>query len=55
MIIDLCGGIGRWPDDDAIAIDIDLKTKPDILANIRFLPLRQNLRPDLCHASPPCK
>jgi hypothetical protein len=55
MIIDLCSGLGRWPDDDTISIDFDLKTQPTILADIRFLPLRKALRPNLAHASPPCK
>lgn len=56
MIIDLCCGIGRFEsEEDIISIDIDPKTKPTIVADIRFLPLRPKLRPRLCHASPPCK
>ncbi len=56
MIIDLCCGIGRFksPDEEVITIDFDPKTKPDIVADIRYLPLRPGLRPRHCHASPPC-
>lgn len=55
MIIDLCCGVGRFPGEDVISIDIDPKVKPTIVADIRYLPLRPKLRPRLCHASPPCK
>ena len=56
MLIDLCCGIGRWKtDEEVIKIDIQRKCKPDIIADIRFLPLRPGLKPRLCHASPPCK
>lgn len=57
MIIDLCSGIGRFesPNEEVISIDIDRRTKPTILADIRYLPLKPKIRPRLCHASPPCK
>jgi hypothetical protein len=55
MIIDLCCGKGRFPGEDVISIDIDRKVKPTILADIRYLPLKENLKPRLVHASPPCK
>jgi site-specific DNA-cytosine methylase len=56
MIIDLCCGIGRWPtDEEVIKIDIQRKVKPDIIADLRQLPLRPGLKPRLVHASPPCK
>jgi len=57
MIVDLCCGIGRFksPDEEVISIDINRKTKPTIIADIRHLPLRPKLKPRLCHASPPCK
>ena len=57
MIIDLFCGIGRFqsPNEDVISIDIQRKVKPTIIADIRYLPLRQGLKPRLCHASPPCK
>ncbi len=55
MIVDLCCGQGRFPGKDVISIDSDPKVKPTIVADIRYLPLRPNLRPELVHASPPCK
>lgn len=56
MIIDLCCGIGRFAsEEEVISIDWDRKTRPTIVADIRFLPLRPGLKPRLCHASPPCK
>lgn len=57
MIIDLCSGISqRWPsDEETIKIDINKETRPDIVADIRYLPLRPGLKPRLCHASPPCE
>lgn len=54
MIIDLCCGYGRFEGEDVISIDINPKVKPTIVADIEHLPLRPNLRPKLCHASPPC-
>jgi hypothetical protein len=54
MIIDICSGKGRFPGENVISIDIDRKTKPTIIADVRALPLRKALRPRLCHASPPC-
>ena len=55
LIIELCSGIGRFPGDNVISIDVNRKMKPTIIADIRYLPLRAGLRPKLCHASPPCK
>lgn len=55
MIIDLCCGIGRFEGDDIISIDFDIKTKPTICADIRYLPLKPGIKPDHVHASPPCK
>ena len=57
MIIDLCCGIGRFekPGEMVVSIDFNPVTKPTIIADIKALPLREGLKPDLCHASPPCK
>lgn len=57
MIVDLCSGLGRWESakQDVISIDLDPKTKPTIVADIRYLPLKQGLKPNYVHASPPCK
>lgn len=54
MNIELFSGIGCSL-DGAIRIDIDPKMKPDIVADVRFLPLRPGLRPEHLHGSPPCK
>jgi len=55
MIVDLCSGIGRFEtEEEVIRIDIDPKTKPDIVADVRYLPLKPGLSPRYCHASPPC-
>lgn len=55
LIIDLCCGLGRFPGSNVVSIDIQKRLKPTICADIRFLPLRPNLKPKLVHASPPCK
>jgi len=56
MIIDLFCGMGRFEsDEEVISIDIQRKVKPTIIADIRHLPLRSDLKPRLVHASPPCK
>ena len=46
MNIDLCSGLGSWG-DDTVRIDIDPKTRPDIIADVRHLPLRAGLKPKL--------
>ena len=57
MIIDLCCGLGRFesPNEEIISIDMDRRVKPTIAGDVRYLPLRPNLRPRLVHASPPCR
>ena len=56
MIIDLCCGIGRFEskDEEVISIDIDPKTKPTIIADIKYLPFKPGLHVDHVHASPNC-
>ena len=57
MIIDLFSGLGykRWPTvEPVIGLDLDPKTEPTIICSIKDIPLRENLKPRLCHASPPC-
>ena len=53
LIIDLCCGYGRFTENE-ISIDVDAKVRPTIVADVRYLPLRPNLNPEFCHASPPC-
>jgi len=55
LVIDLCCGLGRFPGNNVVSIDIDKKVKPTIIADIHHLPLRPKLKPLLCHASPSCK
>jgi hypothetical protein len=55
MIIDLCCGQGRFPGDDVISIDTNPAVRPTIVADVQHLPLRADLKPELVHASPPCK
>ncbi len=40
--------------DDTVTIDMDARTRPTILADVRHLPLRPNLRPEALLATPPC-
>lgn len=54
MNFDLCSGNGSWG-DDFVRIDIDPKVKPDIIADIRFLPIRRGAgRRGTTTATPPC-
>ena len=54
LIIELCSGYGQTIYQNAIKIDIDKTTKPNIIADVRHLPLRQDLQPDILILSPPC-
>jgi hypothetical protein len=53
MNIELFSGIG-YSLTNAIRIDFDSKTHPDIVADVRHLPLRPNLPIEHIHGSPPC-
>ena len=62
MCIDLCSGLGGFSQAfmsdenwEVIRIDINPKFKPTIVADVRYLPLRKDLRPELIVASPPCE
>ncbi len=61
LCIDLCAGLGgfsrafkqqRW---EVVTIDVERKHKPTILADVRYLPLREGLEPDALLMSPPCQ
>ena len=55
MNIYLCSGLGgKQASEDTVTIDVDPRTKPDIVADVRHLPLRADLRPDRLIMSPPC-
>ena len=55
MIIDLCCGIGRFESkEEVISLDFDLKNKPTVCADIRYLPFKPGMKVRFVHASPPC-
>jgi len=58
--VDLCCGLGGWqapfredPSWRSVGLDVDPDVQPDILADVRELPLDCN--PTLVTASPPCQ
>lgn len=51
--IEICSGYGRWH-DGTVRLDVDSSTRPDIVADVRYLPLRPNLQPKRVIATPPC-
>lgn len=57
MIIELFSGIGRFAEceEEIIYISNNIQTKPTILADIRYLPLKKNIKPRILHGSPPCR
>jgi site-specific DNA-cytosine methylase len=62
LVIDLCAGKEGFsqafrndPDYEVVTLDIEKKFKPTIVADVRHLPLKQNLQPDLLLAGPPCE
>jgi hypothetical protein len=62
LCIDLCAGLGGFSqafkeasDWEVITVEINKKQKPTICADIRYLPLRENLYPDALLMSPPCE
>jgi site-specific DNA-cytosine methylase len=62
LCIDLCSGLGGFSqafrerqDWEVVAIDIDPEMPCDIVADVRYLPLRNDIRPRVVLASPPCE
>lgn len=62
LCVDLCSGLGGFSQAfkesqgwEVVAVDIERKFKPTVCADVRFLPLRDNLEPDVLLASPPCE
>lgn len=61
FMVDLYAGLGgasaamRERGWRVVGVDLDAKYRPDIVADVRKLPLRAGLRPDLVWASPPCE
>jgi hypothetical protein len=56
MNIYLCAGLGGQAvkNDENITVDIDRKTKPTIIADVRSLPLRHGLQIQNLLMTPPC-
>ncbi len=62
LCIDLCCGLGGFsqafmddPEWEVIRIDISKKLAANIIADVRQLPLKENLKPDVLLMSPPCE
>ena len=62
LCIDLCSGLGGFSgafrerkDWEVLAIDIDPDMPCDIVADVRYLPLRSDIKPRVVLASPPCE
>lgn len=62
LCIDLCSGKGgfsqafkKTSDWEVITLDIERKFKPSIIADVRYLPFKKGLEPDVLLASPPCE
>lgn len=62
ICIDLCSGLGGLSENFkqnkdwlTIRVDINRKFKPDIIADVRKLPVKNGLKPDIVVASPPCE
>lgn len=62
LCIDLCCGLGgfsqAFADDhdwEVVRIDISPRMAANIIADVKHLPLKENLRPDVLLMSPPCE
>lgn len=62
LCIDIGRGLGGFssafetdPNWEVVGVDINKKFKPTICADVRYIPLRQNLEPDCLLMSPPCE
>lgn len=60
LCIDLCSGkegfSQAFKDNyEVVTLDIEKKFKPTICADVRCLPFKENLEPDVLLASPPCQ
>jgi len=62
LCIDVCSGRGGFSQSflndenwEVVTIDILRKFEPTIVADVCYLPLRENLQPDVLLMSPPCE
>ena len=59
LCIDLCSGKEGFSqafktDYEVVTVEIDKSFKPTICADVRYLPFKKDLKPDVLLASPPC-
>lgn len=60
-MVDLYAGLGgasaamKDRDWDVVSVELDPAFRPTVVGDVRALPLRDGLRPDLLWASPPCE
>ena len=61
LCIDLCAGLGGFsqafkvdPAWEVVTVELNKKQKPTICADVRYLPLKKALEPNVLLASPPC-
>ena len=62
ICVDLCSGLGGFsqafmddPEWFVVRIDITRKSGVNIIADVKNLPLKENLCPDVLLMSPPCE
>lgn len=62
LCIDLCSGKGGFSSAfrsdsswDVVTVELDKKHKPTICADVRHLPIKDNLQPDCLLMGPPCE
>jgi hypothetical protein len=61
LCVDLCSGLGGFSQafqEDSewqvVTVELEKKFKPTVCADVRYLPLKKNLEPEVLLASPPC-
>lgn len=62
LCIDLCAGMGGFSsafknaeDWEVVTVELDKRFKPTICADVKHLPLKENLQPDCMLMGPPCE
>jgi hypothetical protein len=62
LCIDLCAGLGGFskafkadPEWEVVTVEINKKQRPTICADVKHLPLRENVQPDCLLMGPPCE
>jgi hypothetical protein len=62
LVIDLCAGKEGFsqafredPEYEVVTLDVNKKFKPTVCADVRHLPFKKGLAPDIMLAGPPCE